>query len=257
MNRMSRALPLLLPLLALACAAPSGDGVQREPLAVIESERMRWELPEDWLWIEPASFERLATEAFPDGTVTPIHHDSLRRLYEGLDLGPRDAVRAAVLLGRSRNKRAGELLLRRLEKRVRGADRAADAGDVVAAAALATFPRRGRYLGRLVALAVGDTAHPDLEVRVQCAATAVDLGDDAPLPFLLQVLRIDTAAGLDDERDFEVSPTTAWARWTASDALARRAGCPNPYRVDASLADRDAATRALEAALPAPAPAAE
>ena len=136
--------------------------------------------------------------------------------------------------------------MRRLEKRELGPTRGSDGGDVVAAAALATFPDATTWLDRLRPLAVGRSAHPDLEVRVECAATVLALGDDAPIPFLLQVLRIDTYAGQADERDFGVSDTTAWARGRAAEALSQRAGVPVAYQPDGSVLDREQEAQRLE-----------
>ena len=41
---------------------------------------------------------------------------------------------------------------------------------------------------RILRLVDGDAPHPDLEVRVECACTAVRIGFDRAIPFLLQVL---------------------------------------------------------------------
>ena len=98
-------------------------------------------------------------------------------------------------------------------------------------------------------LAVGARPHPDLEVRVECAATALSAGFKEVVPFLLQVLRIDTFAGQRDQRDFAVSPTTAWARGRAAEALSAYAGVPLTYRFDGPIAHREEAAAQLEALL--------
>ena len=118
-----------------------------------------------------------------------------------MDLG---SVRAAVLLGHG-GEGAREVLLSRLEERVEGPDRHSDAGDVVAARALARWPVEDTA-GRLAALAVGPSPHPDLEVRVGCAATSPDMGRDEAIPFLLRVLHAGTPAELEDPIDW--TPTT-------------------------------------------------
>ena len=74
------------------------------------------------------------------------------------------------------------------------------------------------------------------------------------VPFLLQVLRIDTHAGRNDRRDFAVSPTTAWARGRAAEALSAHAGVPVTYRYDGSIAHREEEAARLEALLLAPPP---
>jgi hypothetical protein len=204
-------------------------------------------LPHDWRTSSPAAFEAWALAALPEGQATPLDKGGLRELQQALDEVTTDrgagrldplAVRAAVILGRSRYSTCGALLIRRLEKRVLGPERHSDCGDTVAAAALARFPDPKRYAQRLVPLAVGASPHPDLEVRVECAATALHAGYAQVIPFLLQVLRIDTYAGLADRRDFAVSPTTAWARGRAAEALSAHAGVPLTYRFDGSIAHR-------------------
>jgi len=100
-----------------------------------------------------------------------------------------------------------------------------------------------------VPLAVGSRPHPDLEVRVECAATALFAGFEQVIPFLLQVLRIDTFAGRSDQRDFAVSSTTAWARGRAAEALSAYAGVPLTYRPDGPIAHREEEAAKLEARL--------
>jgi len=221
-------------------------------------------LPADWKTMSPAAFEGWVLAALPEERATPLEKNGLRELAAALDEvatqlpdGARDplAVRAAVILGRSRFPTAAAILIRRLEKRVLGPERWSDCGDTLAAAALARFPDPRRYAQRLVPLAAGSRPHPDLEVRVECATSALHAGFTEGIPFLLQVLRIDTFAGREDRRDFAVSPTTAWARGRAAEALSTYAGVPVTYRFDASIASREAETAKLEALLqPALAP---
>jgi hypothetical protein len=218
-------------------------------------------LPSAWRTMPLADFESWALATLPDGVVTPIERESRRTLQHALDEvatplegGRADplAVRAAVLLGRSRHPSCAAILIRRLEKRVLGPERYSDCGDAVAAAALARFPHPERYAPRLVPLAVGAHPHPDLEVRVECAAAALSAGHGEVVPFLLQVLRIDTFAGQKDVRDFAVSPTTAWARGRAAEALSAYAGVPVTYRFDGSIAHREEEAGKLESLLLGP-----
>lgn len=215
-------------------------------------------LPPDWRSTSPAAFEAWVLAALPEERATPIDKADLRELQKALDEGVtvlegerRDplAVRAAVILGRSRYPSSAAILIRRLEKRVLGPERHSDCGDAVAAAALARFPDPRRYAQRLVPLAAGSSPHRDLEVRVECAATALAAGFEQGIPFLLQVLRIDTYAGLEDVRDFAVSPTTAWARGRAAEALSAHAGVPLTYRFDGSIAHREQEAARLAALL--------
>ncbi len=257
MLHLTRALPLVL--LAGCWTSPARDdgevglGLPRGPVLTLAS---------DWRSLSPAAFEAWVVAAVPDDLATPIDLPSLRQLQRALDdvTTPLDgdlrdplAVRAAVILGRSRYPTSAAVLIRRLEKRVLGPERYSDCGDTLAAAALARFPNPRRYAQRLVPLAVGARPHPDLETRVECAATALHAGFTQVVPFLLQVLRIDTYAGETDARDFTVSPTTAWARGRAAEALSAHAGVPVTYRFDGSIVQREVEASKLEALLlPAP-----
>ncbi|MCI0572489.1 MAG: hypothetical protein L0Y66_17175, partial [Myxococcaceae bacterium] len=86
---------------------------------------------------------------------------------------------------------------------------------------------------------------------VECACGALAVGRDEPIPFLLQVLRIDTWAGREDERDFIASTTTAWARDRAARALSERAGLPLRYHPDAPIPQREREAQRLARALDA------
>lgn len=215
-------------------------------------------LPPGWRTNSPEEFWEWVRTALPEDRATPIAKSGVRELQKALDDvstplgdGAHDplAVRAAVILGRSRYPSNASILIRRLEKRVLGPERWSDCGDTVAAASLARFPDPARYAQRLVPLAAGSRPHPDLEVRVECAATALRAGFTEVIPFLLQVLRIDTHAGQADRRDFAISPTTAWARGRAAEALSAFAGVPVTYRPDGSIAHREEEAAKLEALL--------
>lgn len=196
-----------------------------------------WELPADWDSMPAQIFEKRLLEELPEHLRTPLSPKDLGSLAEALNRMDQSSVRAAVVLGRSRTDASGQVLLRRLFASELGPDRNSDAGDVTAASALARFPEPQRYW-RLVRLVYGPAAHPDLEVRVECAVTALHAGIDRVIPFLLQVLRIGTHAGLLDTRDFEVPQTTAWARGRAAYALSLRAGVELRFHPDASLQER-------------------
>lgn len=207
-----------------------------------------WSPPANWSLLEPYAFEQMLEREMPIGRETPIARAARNELSQALGRMDASSVRAAVMLGRSRHRASLELLLQRLEKRRQGPAIESDAGDVTAAAALALYKGPRKAGERLEALAVGRRAHPDLEVRVECARAALARGRTGSIPFLLQVLRIDTHAGLRDERDFETSPQTAWARSRAAEALSAFAGLPCTWRADASIAEREiGAARLAEA----------
>jgi hypothetical protein len=253
MTRMRVARLILGPLL-LACHGPAPEEVA--PAGTELARGTELVLPPDWRTSSAAVFEAWVESALPEDRVTPIEKNSLRELQAALESMDLLSVRSAVILGRSRHAASASVLIRRLEKRLLGTERFSDCGDTLAAAALARFPEPRRYAQRMVPLAIGSRPHPDLEVRVECAATALHAGFDSVVPFLLQVLRIDTPAGQEDPRDFAVSPTTAWARGRAAEALSAYAGIPLRYRTDAPLAAREAEARHLEGLLaPDPRPA--
>jgi hypothetical protein len=258
----ARPLATLLLGTALVLAACGGTPEREEPLPGLP-RGPTLELPDDWRTMPIDAFERWALEALPNDCTTPLTGESLDDLARALDevarafdeaARPLDdqgldplAVRAAVILGRSRYPSSATELIRRLEQRELGPERHSDCGDTLAAAALARYPDPRRYAQRLVPLAVGSNPHPDLEVRVECAATALHAGYPEVVPFLVQVLRIDTPAGSRDRRDFAVSPTTAWARGRAAEALYAAAGLPLAYRHDGSMQHREEEAARIEA----------
>jgi hypothetical protein len=169
---------------------------------------------------------------------------ALKRALAAMDLG---SLRAAVILARSRDAQCYEILLSRLEERVVGPERASDAADVVAAAALGRL-RNVRDLGlRLEALVVGPTPHPDLEVRIECAAALLEYKRTRGIGFLLRVLRENTPLADPAKRDFEPTPHLAWPKSRAAAALSKFLGVPNGFRPDGSIAHQVEETQKLEA----------
>ncbi|MHC4894281.1 MAG: hypothetical protein ACYTFV_13205 [Planctomycetota bacterium] len=154
---------------------------------------------------------------------------TLERLAAALTASPTEATRAALLLSHLGTEQAHDLLLRRLEERVTGESREADAGDCTAARGLAGGSRAPRTIERLTALAAGPDPHPDLEVRTECAASLLCLGSEAATPWLLAVLRIDTAEAERRGEQLTTSETTAWPRGRAAEVA---------LELEALLADR-------------------
>jgi hypothetical protein len=228
---------LLAPLLS-GCASLRGPEEPRTPL------------PAGWDTVSPYAFEELLAQSFTPGQQVFFEREGYEELTAALDRMDATSVRAALLLAHSGHEVSGRRLMRRLARRIEGPEIGSDAGDVVAAAALPRFPHAAElYRDKLASLARGSRPHPDLEVRVECALSAMDLGDDSAIPFLIKVLRIDTYGGQSDERDFAVSPQTAWARGRAAWALSRKAGIPCAYQADGSLADREREASRLEGLL--------
>ncbi len=252
MTRPMHVLPKLAPLVlavvvcAVACKSkPEPVLPLTVPVGPALTIAPAWSPPSDWAAMGLAEFEELVLENLPQDRITLLTPDALRELALALDRMDESSVRAAVILGRSSSDQAADVLWNRLKRRVLGPQRNSDAADLVAAAALGRFPRPERFW-RIVRLVDGPHPHPDLEVRVECACTALAAGFDRVIPFLLKVLRIGTWIGRDDERDFPVSDTTAWARSRAAEALSARAGVPVTYRADAPIEDREKEIRALE-----------
>ena len=217
-------------------------------------------LPADWAELPPRLFEEQALALLPGPPARFGESDlaTLRSALAGEGAEIETAVRAAVLLSRSREPVAAEILLERLEEHVAGEERNSDAAHVVAAAGLGELTGPGAppdLVPRLVALASGGTPHPDLEVRVECARSAVLLGSDAPLPFLISVVRIGTPKGRAEGTFWPAPLRSAWCRERAAEILAWRAGVENSYSADASIFDRDAVADRLTEVLGLAAPA--
>lgn len=204
------------------------------------------ELPEGWSAVAPVVFEEIV-DGLAGGRFTWTD-DGLDELARALDRVDETSVRAAVLLAHARGDGPAETLLARLERRGEAAVRAHDAGDLVAAAALAGRGRAGAP-ARLEALAVGPRPHPDLEVRVECARSALASGRDAVIPFLVRVLRALTPAERDDPPDWERVTTMSWAKHRAAEALAARAGVACEFRPDGSWEHQMSEAARLEALL--------
>jgi len=200
---------------------------------------------EDWSTIGHFAFEEAVAAWAPGPEPLRLGEEDLRALAQALDRQDESSVRAAVLLARSRAEEAEELLLVRLEKRRKAPSRELDAGDLVAAAALAATRSEGRAR-RLEALATGATPHPDLEVRVECACSALRLGRDGVIPFLLRALRAMTHDEKLAPPDWEPTQTMAWAKTRAAEALSERAGIQSGFRPDGSVAHQEEEARRLE-----------
>lgn len=203
----------------------------------------------------PHAFERALEAWLPAGEVRRVSAAALSDLSSALDRGDLSAVRAAVLLARTGAVEAGEALLVRLERRVSPQPELEkeNAADVVAGAAFAEGLPGPGAAQRLETLAAGAKPHPDLEVRVECARSALRLGRDGVVPFLLRVLREGTPAGL-AAPDWKRKADESWAQRRAADALSARAGVTCRFRPEASVRDRENEIARLESLLPRPAP---
>jgi hypothetical protein len=202
-------------------------------------------LPADWSDSSTLRFESLVQGLQEQPATWSWSSASLGKLSAGLDEAGEVALRAAVLLGQSDAGNAHGALIARLERRVPAPSRAHDAGDVVAASALGRACTADASLAqRLAQLASGPIPHPDLEVRVECARSALGAGVDSVVPFLVRVLRAGTPAEKDDPGNWEPSIHLTWSKHRAAEALSLRAGVPCQFRPDGSWQHQmDEATR--------------
>jgi hypothetical protein len=244
-----------------AASAPGGPALS--PAVMLLSA---FNLPDDWLSIDRERFEASLARWFPAERSPALSSASLQALGRALDRDDEGAVRAALVLARSRDPEARETLLVHLERRIeRPAARGGNATEVVAAAAFDPVlvpppPERPRVPGvepprpsgiRLEQLSTGSRPHPDLEVRVECACSALALGRDGVIPFLLRILREGTTAATATPEGKEFADPS-WAQSRAAAALSRRAGIPLAYAPEASVAERETEAARLEQRLPKP-----
>lgn len=236
----------LLPIVLGACRAStpldSGDTSAPPRPTALAAER---DLPSRWGTLPAWDFEQLVATLEP----APWSDAARGSLAFALLADDPRSVRAAVLLAYG-DEASAELLLEHLEAREAEPERAGDAAEVVAAASLRRFANDERR-ERLVALAIGPSPHPDLEVRVECGALALELGAREVTPFLVRVLRAGTPAELEDPYDWPPQATMAWVKGRASDALSRVAEIENPFDPDASWAAQIVAANLLSEAVQA------
>jgi len=244
---MLRAL-LITGLACAACAAPKASlatrtapAFQKEAPASLESD--------PWRTTSAAAFELWLPRVAELPPQSASQLDALAAT-SGQDTDPMAAARAALILARLDDEAAAARLADQLEALHPHPERNADASDTIAAAALATsrFATALDAGPRLAALALDSSAHPDLEVRTECARAALRLGHTEVAPFLLRLTRLGTALGRERDGDWHSSLTTTWSRNRAAETLADYLGIACPYRGDSSLAQREAAALALEAA---------
>ena len=246
-----RSLPACVALTLGACASSRAASVAPAPRSQVPALTAPEAvvLPSDWATCPPREFERMAFELLPADVARPLSDASRAALAAAL--APQDAAsaRASVLLARSLEPGAKEVLLARLEEREEGPDRESDAGDVVAAAGLGAFQLGEPDLDRLAALVAGERPHPDVEVRVEIARVALARGREVVIPFLLRVMREGTRSGLDQPIDWKRHETMAWAKSRAAEALAAHLGEPVTFDPDGSIEAQERELERLSARL--------
>lgn len=226
---------LWLPLALTGCASAT-----RPAVAPVDAAPAVRGLPEGWDLVPASAFEERV--AALNGREVRWSADGLLSLAAALELQDAVSARAAVLLGHDRGAGATAVLLARLEQRQTAPARGLEAGDLIAAAAL----DRAGVDDALVALVRGPRPHPVLEVRVECARSALRAGREEVVPFLLTVLRALTPAEREHPADWERIETMMWVKSRAGEALSDRLGIQCQVRPDGSWVDQMAEADRLE-----------
>jgi hypothetical protein len=257
-----------------ARATSSGPVAPADPATAAPDRRRDLALPLGWDTLPIAAFEEALAPWNPDGAPGRLSPDALAQLGLALDGESARGLRAVLLLASSAAPEARDVLVGRLERRIRTATKAFPAVDVAAAAALgvafgpedafesapadaaqrARAAARSALAGRLDQLARGPRPHPLFVVRVECAAASLALGRSAATTFLLVALREGTPR--QDPRPTWVRAALSideltFAQWRASEALAQRAGIANPYRPELSAFERERIAGEMERVLAA------
>ena len=223
---------------ALWVSCASAPELSVEPTPAPAAPLPQLTLFESWRLGPRVSFERDLAQWNPSLSPHRLIPGALETLQGSLGGMDEPAIRAALLMGHSRDRRAAEALITRLEARIEGPERNSDGADVVAAATLAAWPSEASFTDRLSALASGALPHPDLEVRVECASASLARGETRVIPFLLRVLRAATPAQREDPPDWTPKPTMAWSKSRAATALSLHLGVPVEFRADSSYDDQ-------------------
>ncbi len=200
-------------------------------------------VPANWEGMDSVAFERLV-HAISAAGGSRWNAAARMELSQALTRADPGSVRAAVLLAHDPGPDSMEVLLARLEARVRAGSRAREGADIIAAAALEGRVGESRR-ARLLELVDGKRPHPDLEVRVECARILAIDGSDEVLPFLFRVLRVQTPDQELDAPDWEPTTTLYWVKFRAAEALSARAGLPMSFQPDASFSDQAVQARIL------------
>ncbi|MEL6431728.1 MAG: hypothetical protein AAFU73_20275 [Planctomycetota bacterium] len=211
----------------------------------------------DWSELSSAGFTAFAQRFAGAGArATRDEQDELIRV--ALSGEGEIPTRATVLLGlvaasdgpgASPRARTGLLLVLSARAPVEGRENVGR--TIVAARALRGAAAEDAGLrDDLLALVSGETRHPDLPTRVECAYTLCEAGAAREvLPFLLSVLRAETPDQAKSPRTWERITTLAWVKTRAAEALTRAARTELRFHPDASWAAQMQEANRLEALL--------
>jgi len=252
-------------LLALGCRAPARPPLEPETQtpaaatsAALEAEAQQpapqppppaaQDLPQGWATVPLEGFPALLEQNFPAGerrTLVPSAFEELSGALRGED---ELALRGLLLLARCSDPLAGEILLQRLERRAVPRGDLGPAIDIAAAAAVRGFGDSRNAASRLESLAYGQRPHPDLEVRVECACSALAFGRERAIPFLLAIQKHGTRIAVASSGWKPIADMDFCQR-RAAEALSERAGRPCRFRPLQPLSERESDIRALETEL--------
>lgn len=215
------------------------------------------ELADGWQTLGHAEFERELLRATPDRREPSAAQ--IETLARALSSGGTTALRAALILGRTRSVAAAEVLIDHLELRDRNQPVEL---EELCARALGGFALAKRRLhdgsvrelapdlaARLDALARGRETHPRWSARIECAASAVELGRRDTEPFLLNVLRWTSRVPIPaDAREIDLDLLAGLQRRVAR-VLAAAGGIETVFEPYASASAREAEAARIGAAL--------
>ncbi len=229
---------------ALALPAPALERPSAPEAPAPEAQ----ELPAGWAAVPLERFGALLEASFPAGQPRTLVPSAFEELSSALRADDPLALRALLLLARCSDPLASELFLQRLERRATPGAELGATLDIAAAAALRDLPEARNGASRLESLAYGQRPHPDLEVRVECACSALHLGRDRALPFLLAILKHGTRLSVASS-SWKPIAEMGFCQRRAAEALGERAGRACHFRPLQPLDEREADIRALETLL--------
>jgi len=236
--------PLELP------AAPPAVTPATEPVppAPVQQAPVAVELPAGWASVPLEGFAALLDSSFPAGAARTLAPSAFEELSSALRADDPLALRALLVLARCSDPLACELLLVRLERRAPARGELGPTIDIAAAAAVRELPESRNAASRLESLAYGQRPHPELEVRVECACSALRLGRVKALPFLLSILKHGTRLAVASS-SWKPIPEMGFCQRRAAEALGERAGLACHFRPLQPLEERESEIRALETQL--------
>jgi len=218
------------------------------PPAPVPQAPQAVELPASWASVPLEELAGLLAATFPPDEARTLVPSAFEELSSALRGDDPLALRALLVLARCSDPLASELLLQRLERRASARGELGATLDITAAAAVRDLPESKNAASRLESLAYGQRPHPELEVRVECACSALRLGRVKALPFLFAILKHGTRLAVASS-SWKPIPEMGFCQRRAAEALGERAGQACRFRPLQPLDERESEIRALETLL--------